>query len=149
MINKVLVAVDGSEHSRKALEFGCELLPPDGEGKIYIVHVVRRSRVPADIARFVKEESIDESPGLVYLERIGARIIEQSVRLVDRSCARRAESVILQGDPAEQIARFAADNSVDVIVTGSKGLSEIRATLLGSVARKVCRLAPCTCITVK
>ena len=35
------------------------------------------------------------------------------------------------------------------VVVGSRGLSEIRGLLLGSVSHKVCQLAPCTCVTVK
>ena len=149
MIRKLVVAIDGSEHSRKALKFGCEMVSKAEEGRIYLVHVIRRSRVPADIIRYVEEENIKESPRLVYLERVGARIMEGAVKAVDASCAQRLETVILQGDPAEQIVKFAGDNSAEAIITGSKGLSELKATLLGSVARKICRLAPCTCITVK
>jgi nucleotide-binding universal stress UspA family protein len=54
-----------------------------------------------------------------------------------------------EGRPAGQILEVAEREEVDMIVMGSRGLSDARALFLGSVSHKVANHAPCTCITVK
>jgi nucleotide-binding universal stress UspA family protein len=46
-------------------------------------------------------------------------------------------SVLLRGDAAEEIIRYARENEIDLIVAGSTGIGAIRAWLLGSVSRKL------------
>ena len=54
-----------------------------------------------------------------------------------------------EGKPAEQILELAGSEDVDMIVLGSRGLSDARALLLGSVSHKVAHHAACTCVMVK
>ena len=55
----------------------------------------------------------------------------------------------LEGDPATEITRYAADVGVDVIVIGTHGRTGIDRLVLGSVAEKVMREAPCSVLVVK
>ena len=55
----------------------------------------------------------------------------------------------LQGDPATEIVRFARDAGVDVIVMGTHGRTGLERLLMGSVAEKVLRDAPCSVLVVK
>ena len=57
--------------------------------------------------------------------------------------------VLLEGDPAAEIARFAADAGIDVIVIGTRGRTSADQLVLGSVAERVMRDAPCTVLVVK
>lgn len=57
--------------------------------------------------------------------------------------------VLLEGDPANEIARFATDASIDVIVIGTRGRTGVDRLVLGSVAERVMREAPCTVLVVK
>jgi nucleotide-binding universal stress UspA family protein len=57
--------------------------------------------------------------------------------------------VLLEGDPATEIARFAADANIDVIVIGTRGRTGVDRLVLGSVAERVMREAPCTVLVVK
>jgi nucleotide-binding universal stress UspA family protein len=57
--------------------------------------------------------------------------------------------VFVFGKPYMEIVKAAADLDVDLIVLGSHGRSGISHLLLGSVAEKVVRLAPCPVFTVK
>ena len=59
------------------------------------------------------------------------------------------EHVMLVGDEATEIIRLAADKAVDLIVMGTHGRSGIGRMLMGSVAEKVVRRAPCPVLTVK
>jgi nucleotide-binding universal stress UspA family protein len=55
----------------------------------------------------------------------------------------------LDGKPAEQILELAGSEGVDMIVMGSRGLSDAKAFFLGSVSHQVANHATCTCVTVK
>jgi nucleotide-binding universal stress UspA family protein len=57
--------------------------------------------------------------------------------------------VMLEGDPASEIARFAADAGIDVIVIGTHGRTGVDRLVMGSVAEKVMREAPCSVLVVK
>ena len=59
------------------------------------------------------------------------------------------EAMERDGDPAKIIAEVANTQRFDAIVMGTRGLSDIRGLILGSVAHKVNHLAKCTVITVK
>jgi len=57
--------------------------------------------------------------------------------------------VFLEGDPATEIVRFARDAAMDLIVMGTHGRTGIERLLMGSVAEKVLRDAPCSVLVVK
>jgi len=57
--------------------------------------------------------------------------------------------VFLEGDPATEIARYAADAAMDLIVMGTHGRTGLERMLLGSVAEQTLREAPCSVLVVK
>jgi nucleotide-binding universal stress UspA family protein len=57
--------------------------------------------------------------------------------------------VFLQGDPATEIVRYARDSAEDLIVMGTHGRTGLERLLMGSVAEKVMRDAPCSVLVVK
>ncbi|HYH68945.1 MAG TPA: universal stress protein [Urbifossiella sp.] len=57
--------------------------------------------------------------------------------------------VLLEGDPAGEISRYAADAGIDVIVIGTHGRTGVDRLVMGSVAEKVMREAPCSVLVVK
>ena len=57
--------------------------------------------------------------------------------------------MFLEGDPAEEILRYAADAGTDLIVLGTHGRTGLERLLMGSVAEKVMRDAPCSVLVVK
>jgi nucleotide-binding universal stress UspA family protein len=59
------------------------------------------------------------------------------------------ETKVLEGNPAVEITKFAADNGVDLIVMGTLGKSGIDRILLGSTAEKVIRIAHCPVLVIK
>jgi nucleotide-binding universal stress UspA family protein len=59
------------------------------------------------------------------------------------------ETRLKQGVPAEELLRAAADEKVDLIVLGSRGLSQVRAFFLGSVSDKVSHHAKCPTLIVR
>jgi nucleotide-binding universal stress UspA family protein len=61
----------------------------------------------------------------------------------------RFSHVFLEGDPATEIIRYAADAGIDVIVIGTHGRTGSDRPVMGSVAEKVMREAPCSVLVVK
>jgi universal stress protein A len=59
------------------------------------------------------------------------------------------EHVVLKGTPYEELARFAEENKIDVIVIGTHGRKGLDRMLFGSTAEQVVRLAPCPVLTVR
>lgn len=57
--------------------------------------------------------------------------------------------VLLEGDPAAELVRYAADAGIDVIVIGTHGRTGVDRLVMGSVAEKVMREAPCSVLVVK
>jgi nucleotide-binding universal stress UspA family protein len=57
--------------------------------------------------------------------------------------------VFLEGDPATEIVRYAVDAGMDLIVMGTHGRTGLERLLMGSVAEKVMRDAPCSVLVVK
>jgi nucleotide-binding universal stress UspA family protein len=60
-----------------------------------------------------------------------------------------AHHVFLEGDPATEISRYAADAGIDVIVIGTHGRTGVDRLVMGSVAEKVMREASCSVLVVK
>ena len=59
------------------------------------------------------------------------------------------QHVLLEGDPASEIIRYATDAGMDLIVIGTQGRTGVDRLVLGSVAERVMREAPCTVLVVK
>jgi len=139
IFKKILIATDGSKRTQSAVETGIELARQH-KSKIYAVYVVDTvtfTSIPMDVTwenmyQLLKDEGEDA------VTRV--RDIAQGLDL---------ETHVLEGNPAVEITRFAMDNGVDLIVVGTLGKSGIDRILLGSVAEKVVRIAPCPVLVIK
>ncbi len=142
MLKKILVATDGSEHARKAIDYACDMASKY-QAKVYIVHAVppvpRMTEVSADVLQAIEDSH----------KRYAHEVIEEGEREIEKKGIKSYQSNILYGDPAQEIIAFARKNSVDTIIMGSHGAGRVETFLLGSVSNKVCHLAECTCVTVK
>lgn len=148
MINKILVATDGSEHAKKAIDYACDLaLKYDAE--VSLLHVIHKAGVPKSLLKVIGAHRIEKTPEHAILTEIGDRIIEMAERAFKERGVRNFRSSIIEGDPAQAIIEFAREEGVDMIVMGSRGLGTLEGVFLGSVSHKVCNLAHCTCLTVK
>ena len=76
MIKRVLVAVDGSENSLKAVDYAVDIaLKYDCE--IYLLHVVEKLKVPDAIKKYASVEKIEDPPEYLVLNEIGDRILKK------------------------------------------------------------------------
>ena len=143
---KVLCAVDGSKHSRWAAEALQRWnFPPSSA--LVLLHVV-------DTAKFRLPQTAGEAAqgamkrAQIMAKEIGRGLLER-MKMALQSVWSVVESRIIRGRPAEAIVRAAARQKADLIVMGSRGLTDVRAFLLGSVSRKVVMHAGCPVLLIK
>ena len=144
MFSRILVALDGSEFSLKALEFAIDIAKKY-RSQLVLVHVVMRQIYAIN----PPEAGIIAGTAIVReLETEGRAILAKGDDTV-RSQGLSVEVRLRQGVPAEELLRAAVDEKADLIVLGSRGLSQVKAFLLGSVSDKVSHHAKCPTLIVR
>lgn len=135
----ILVPVDGSDPSTRALEYAVERVATAGKGALMVVNV--QLGMPA--SRYVSREMIAE-----HQHRLAGAALEAARALLKRRKLEADVSVLI-GDPAATIVALAKRRGRSEIVMGSRGRGRVAGMLLGSVASKVIQLAPCPVTIVK
>jgi len=129
MFKTIVLALDGSEGSRRAIPVAAELARQNG-GRIVIAHVEQdvagKGGAPIPITEDEIQAEIREQ-----VKRLAADGIETSVEM---------RNVIL-GGPAHPIAEIAEDANADLIVAGTRGHSPVAGLLLGSVTQRLLHIA--------
>ena len=82
-------------------------------------------------------------------ENISKQVVEKAAEAARAKGISQVETFIAQGDPARTIVNEAKRRGVEAIVMGSRGLSDLRGLVVGSVSHKVSHIADCTVITVR
>ncbi|HSS74331.1 MAG TPA: universal stress protein [Gaiellaceae bacterium] len=126
-MKQILVATDGSENGRYALEGAVELAAAAG-AKLTVVYV-RNAPLPV-LGEPVYQRSLS-------VELRHANEVMAIATGLAHTAGVEAETEVLEGDPAKRIVELARVRDVDLIVVGSRGLGTITGTLLGSVSRDV------------
>ena len=138
------MALDGSEFSMKALEFAIDIAKKY-QSQLILVHVVIRQIYAIN----PPEAGILAGTAIVReLEAEGKAILAKGEEIV-KAQSIPVETRLKQGVPAEELLHAAADEKVDLIVLGSRGLSQVKAFLLGSVSDKVSHHAKCPALIVR
>lgn len=144
MFSKVLVGLDGSDYSLKALDVAIDLAKKY-QSQLILVHVVMRQIYAIN----PPEAGILAGTAIVReLEAEGKMILAKGEETV-RAQGLPVEVRLRQGVPAEELLRAAAEEKADLIVLGSRGLSQVKAFLLGSVSDKVSHHAKCPTLIVR
>ncbi len=139
MFKNILIGYDGSVHSQRALECAVDLAQKYG-AQLVLVHAFHP--VPGEL-------------GLRMLEQEQAKSIASGEQVIKEAQARLASlgvtvvSELLEGPPADAVLRVAEARKCDLIVIGSRGLGELKATLLGSVSEHVLHHATIPILIVK
>ncbi len=149
MFKNILVAVDGSDSSNRALEAAAELAASSG-GKLHILHVVREMQVPLNPGLMEAYEQMQRQRQEV-LTSAGEHLINQAKRAVEAKGldGDKVETDIGAGDPASAVVDYAAKNKADLIVLGSRGHGKFESLLLGSVSRKVSNTTKTNCLIIR
>lgn len=144
MFRTILVAIDGSEHSKNALEIACDI-SSKYNADIHLIHV---PEVEAT-AIAVGPSAVIVQPSDEIIENAGRHIMDKATEQAVHFGCKPSGVKISQGDPAQIILNQASDLNADLLVTGRRGMGKLSGLLMGSVSQKVSQLAPCPCLTVK
>lgn len=132
---RILLAIDGSEHSHKAVDYLLahpELLG----GRTEIIGVFVETPPPLRMVG-----ALGADPGMPSVPPIDPAAIVAPLLDKLRAAGLAVELVVREGDPGLEIAQLACDRGCELIVMGSHGRGLFRRAVLGSVANKV--LASC------
>jgi nucleotide-binding universal stress UspA family protein len=141
---RILVPTDFSKTSEQALQYAVELAEAFGS-QLHLLHVVEEPFVHG----WTTEGYVAAVVG--FRDELQQRALQGlgdclSAPQRDKFRVRLATRI---GSPALEISRYAKDESISLIVMGTHGRGPIAHMLLGSVAEKVVRSAPCPVLTVR
>ncbi len=137
--SKILIPVDGSSHSLRATQYAVKMAKCLGTG-ILLIHCHK----PFPITL-----------GEPYLQKAITKRLENSNRLLQEYLdLLQAEGIefeerILEGSPGSVICEAAKIEAIEMIIMGSRGRTDLKGLLLGSVAHRVLHAAPCPVMIVK
>ena len=146
MINRILVAIDGSATSRRGLDLAAEMAVKF-ESELILIYVIRDMQVPDGVRALMADGF--QSTRLATMEAIGRQILDEFAAAAEAAGAKKVLKDVRPGDPAGAILRYSSEHNIDLIVMGSRGLGDVESMLLGSVSRKVANLSRVACLTVK
>ena len=133
MFERILVAVDGSDHSARALDTACDLASRYDGAQVVVVHVPATGSASDDL--------LPAPPGEAVL-----RDAERRVRATGTpSVSFKA----LEGNPARAILAEVELCGADLVVAGRRGLGALDGVLMGSVSQRLTANAPCAVLTTR
>ena len=144
LLKNILVATDFGNASDAALAYGRDLAR-SYNAVLHVLHVVD------DVAvRYASELSMAVLPGIqVQMEENARERLDSVVTVEDRQLLRARPVVVTSLSPAETIVEYARTRDIDLIVVGTHGRRGFDHLLMGSVAERVLRTAPCPVLTVR
>jgi nucleotide-binding universal stress UspA family protein len=158
MFEKILVPLDGSDHSFKALDAAIEIAKRF-TGKITLVHVYRVSAT-VDVNYEASHEPGVPGTGVPvmtasevsrldrYASETGNSILSEGKRRVNAEKV-EAETTLRQGHVVEEISRIVEEGKFGLLVIGARGISHFREMLLGSVTESLMHHVSCPILVVK
>ena len=141
-IRRILFPTDFSERAEAAWEYA-QTVASAFNAEIHLLHVLQEP------VTMLPESALAVAPPAVNMPEL----MEAAEQGLDRISQSTSNSVtnrsVVSGPPAEEIVRYARDAGVDLIVLGTHGRTGLAHVLLGSVAEKIVRKAPCPVLTVR
>ncbi|MDR7472263.1 MAG: universal stress protein [Armatimonadota bacterium] len=138
MLATILLATDGSAHARRATRLAADLARRYGAR---VIVVTAFDPIPRDLGSPYQED-------LMARRTASAEAVATDAGRVLDEVGVSHEEEVLEGPAADAILRVARVRGCDLIVMGSRGLSPLRAAILGSVSQRVVAEAPCPVLIV-
>ena len=158
-MTKIIVPVDGSEASLRAVRFAGEIASKLG-GSVVLLHVLDKLPARQQLKDYLSvleaqpladEGEIDTIRAVLEKsgEKKGRELLVDAEKLVRNMGIEDVSTEIHDGDPATKLLSLAAAGHFDMIVMGRRGLGHVKGIVMGSVSHKVSNLADCPVVTVK
>ena len=147
MYKKMVVPVDGSETSWRALRQAVELGVKFAGSEIIVLTVIQPYNHAALLAVPLDHNVISQSNA--DMERIGNEVLKQAREIVGPNYPGKVSFEMEVGHPSERILAVTKESGADAIIIGSRGLSGIAEFFLGSVSSKISQYANVPVLIVK
>lgn len=143
-LEKVLVAFDGSESSKKALTLAADIVRTDADIRLDVANVVA-------IPRLSDEQYISFASVLEMMEEDAEKLLDEALEALesDEEFENEVQTLLMKGvDPASEIAKLTEMEGYDIIVIGSRGLAGLK-EYMGSVSHKLLNISKTPVLVVK
>jgi nucleotide-binding universal stress UspA family protein len=148
-LDRLLVAVDGSENAGRAVDFAIELARRF-DSELIAVSVYKHQTYMESSLSLVQTREVPSPPDKVMHDLAREAVQWAAQRALEAGLAKgHVKTLIRRGPPARTVVKTAKRYKVDAIVLGSRGLGDLEGFFQGSVSHKVNALADRTCITVR
>lgn len=169
-LNNVLLVTDGSNPSQHAIEYlagsihttdvpPCQRFPLPEHTRFRVLNVLPPSPYPemlapvwpvgSEIFPTLPLDEKEESARHKEEEKQGQQILDSAIDFLEKCSAISATPVLRRGDAATEIIEYVKSEKIDLIVAGSRGFSEMKSWILGSVSRKLVHYSGCSVLIVK
>jgi nucleotide-binding universal stress UspA family protein len=143
-LKKILLPTDFSEYSEAAREYACSFVEKF-RAELHLLHVLQ------DLIAMSPEPGMSFPPPGDYMKDLEASAVQALAKRPGDALP--GDYTVLRnvrhGSPFLEIIRYAKELDIDLIVMGTHGRTGLAHVLLGSVAEKVVRKAPCPVLTVR
>ena len=139
MYQKILLATDGSQHSKRAAENAVNIAKCSEGSMLEVVYVVDVDRAKSDVLTHWHAVDVNDS------RKDQVREVER----IAKDAGVTYEVKVLRGEPGPVIVKYANENQFDIVIIGSRGLNGLQEFVLGSVSHKVAKRANCPVLIVK
>lgn len=148
MFKKILVAIDGSEISKKVIETASVVGKENG-AEVILLHV--GEEINLYLYPYARGQLLSAQYNQEYNETVRKQAEEllQIAKEKIQANGINASDVYACGNPAQTIIEYTKENSIDLIIIGNRGLGPFKEMMLGSVSHKVSQLASCPVLIVK
>ena len=155
-LRRILLVTDGSPSSQQAIQYLGKLPWPD-KARLQVMHVVPPPPIPMVFQntsfgtfQVSAPEQVSEMEATLRAkeEEDGKALLDHTVNSL-QSLGLAASGVLKRGDAATEIMAYVKAQKIDLIVTGSRGLSRIQSWLMGSVSRKLVHYSGCSVLVVR
>ncbi|WOF15724.1 universal stress protein [Methanoplanus sp. FWC-SCC4] len=149
MIKKIMVALDGSAQSEKALQVAVQETKLRG-GELHAVYVVQHI-----ITHQMMFDSGTKTPQIAGFDLANEILVKEAERVLTSAEETARDSEVnfiahrLFGDPRDEIISFAEEKGIDLIILGTKGKSNLERMVLGSVSSAVVKNSGKTTLLVR
>jgi nucleotide-binding universal stress UspA family protein len=135
---KILVPLDGSQYSEKALLHACDLAK-NYQANLLLLYVVEKS---------FSLNLLDQKEYLTILRKFGNKILSKGKEITTNKGI-DSEIILREGNITNEIIKLAKNKKCNLIIVGNKGLGAASRFFLGSVSNKLANNSPCSLLIVK
>lgn len=146
---RILVAVDGTDHADKALDFACDLSKSKA-AELVIAHVQKdkgAAVAPEEIKRYNEVEHVNITEEEI-LAMAAHEVLHEAQKHAREHGVAESRAVLCEGNPVNALVQLAEAEKADLLVVGSRGISSLDSLLFGSTSLSLERKAGCTVIVV-